>query len=208
MTQALSCSTGGLVIACHKKIRDELLYLSQQVFTPVSVRAKHLTHKGCTRSELEICQLSDKDKNTWSEVVIRGLWDGQAEAIIEVKLGDTDIDSYKYEPMAVILDWWGTIKKYKHGKHCNNQQRHFSPFVLSVDRMLVREALVILAQLSRTMAEKREEPLSQVRGWVNGQIAIAVARSYSRMIRRAQLPSPLLESDHDWDLESGIGLAG
>ena len=58
--------------------------------------------------------------------------------------------------------------------------------------MLGREALVVISQLGRVMAEKREEePLSQVRGWVNGRIAIAVSRSYSRMIRGARLPSPL-----------------
>ena len=53
------------------------------------------------------------------------------------------------------------IKKNKHGKHCHDQEKYFSPFVLSVDRMLGREALVILYQLIQVMAEKREEPLFQ-----------------------------------------------
>ena len=44
--------------------------------------------------------------------------------------------------------------------------------------MLVREDMVVLSKLSRVMAEKREEPLLQVLGWVNGQIEIAVTRSY------------------------------
>ena len=34
------------------------------------------------------------------------------------------MDSYKYEPMAEIMSLWETIKKYKHGKYCNNQQKH------------------------------------------------------------------------------------
>ena len=51
-----------------------------------------------------------------------------------------------------------------------------------MDVILGREALIIFLQLSQVMAEKRVETLSQARGWVNGQIAIAVARSYSRMI--------------------------
>ena len=84
----------------------------------------------------------------------------------------------------------------------------FSPFVLSVDRMLRREALVVLSQLIQLMAEKIAEPLLQVRGWVNSQIEIAVARSYSQMIRGSLLPSPLWEKDPDWDPESVIGLAG
>ena len=61
--------------------------------------------------------------------MIRGLWDLQVESIIDVKLGNADTDSYKYEPMAALLDWWETINKYKHGKYCNDQNKHFSPFV-------------------------------------------------------------------------------
>ena len=66
----------------------------------------------------------------------------------------------------------------------------------------------MLYQLSQVVADKREEPLSQVRVCVNGHIAIAIARSYSRMICRARPPSPLWEREPDWDLESGIGIAG
>ena len=31
--------------------------------------------------------------------MIRGLWDRQEEAIIDIKLGDSDADFYKYERM-------------------------------------------------------------------------------------------------------------
>ena len=44
--------------------------------------------------------------------------------------------------------------------------------------MIGRESLVVISQFSRVMEYKREEPLSQVWGWVNGCTAIAVARSY------------------------------
>ena len=70
--------------------------------------------------------------------MIQGLWYGQFESIIDIKLGDTDADSYKYEPMVVLLARWETTNKDKHGKHCNDQQKQFSPFVLSVDGMLGR----------------------------------------------------------------------
>ena len=125
--------------------------------------------------------------------MVRGLWDFQVDAIIDVKIGDADADSYKYELMTALLSKWETIKKDKHGKHCHNQWKHFLPFVLSVDVMLGREALVVLSQLSRFTTDKREETLSQVWGWVNGRISIAVVGSYSRMMRGARLSSPLRE---------------
>ena len=130
--------------------------------------------------------------------MIRGLWDRQAEAIIDVTLGDADADSYRFESMAALLAQWNKIKKDKHGKHCHDQQKHFYPFVLSVDGMLGREALAVLANLSRLMAAKMDEPISHVLGWINGRIIIAVVRSYSRMIRVAQLPSPMRDREPDW----------
>ena len=57
------------------------------------------------------------------------------------------------------------------------------------------------------MAAKMEEPISHVHGWVIGRIAIAVARSYSRMISEARLPSPLRDMEPDWESGSGVGLA-
>ena len=57
--------------------------------------------------------------------MIRGLWDRQEESIIDVRLGDADTHSYKYEPMAV-LSW----------------------FDISDNGMLGREPMVLLAQLS------------------------------------------------------------
>ena len=82
-------------------------------------------HQGRTRSELEIRQDSDKHKDTREDVMIRGLWDCQVDAIIDIKLGDAEADTYKYEPMTSLLARWENIKKYKHGKHCHNQQNCF-----------------------------------------------------------------------------------
>ena len=109
--------------------------------------------------------------------MIRSLWDRQFNAIIDVKLGDTDADTYKYDSMASLLYRWEKINKYKHSKHCHDQQIFFL-FCLLVYGMLGNESLVVISQLSLGMAEKRKKPLSQVQGQVNGHIAIAVARPY------------------------------
>ena len=64
VTHTLSCSIGGLIIACHNKIRDKLLYLSRRAFTSAYVRNKPLIRQGHTRSDQEIRQGSDKHKDT------------------------------------------------------------------------------------------------------------------------------------------------
>ena len=133
--------------------------------------------------------------------MIQGLLDQQADTIIEIEIGDADADYYKYEPMAALMDWQETIKKYNQSKHFHNQREHFYPFYLSVNRILGKEDLVALAQSSRTMAAKMDKLISHVRGWINSQIEIAVARLYSQMTRRARLPSPLRERELELDPE-------
>ena len=54
----------------------------------------------------------------------------------------------------------------------------FSSFVLSVDGMLGKEDLVVLANLIPIMGEKIEGPIFHVRGWINGWISITVARLF------------------------------
>ena len=72
---------------------DEILYLTWWAFASESVRSKPLIHLGRTRSEMEIHHLSDKEKDTWGYMMIRGLWGPQSDNIIDVQLGDADADS-------------------------------------------------------------------------------------------------------------------
>ena len=55
--------------------------------------------------------------------MIWGLWYQQTDAIIDLKCGDANanVDTYIFEPMAALLDQWEKIKKYNHGKHCQDQ---------------------------------------------------------------------------------------
>ena len=38
--------------------------------------------------------------------MIQSLWDRQVDAIIDVKLGEADVDSYKYKPTTALLARW------------------------------------------------------------------------------------------------------
>ena len=79
---------------------------------------------------------------------IQGLWDIHKEAIIKVRFGDTDAGTCKPEGMDTLLARWEKINKDKHGQHCYDQRKHFSLFVLLVDVMIGKEALVVIATLS------------------------------------------------------------
>ena len=79
--------------------------------------------------------------------------------------------------METLLYRWDKIKKDEHGKHFQDKRKHVSPFVISVDGMIGRKALVVLANLSRLMTVKMDEPISHVKVCINSLISIAVPRS-------------------------------
>ena len=73
--------------------------------------------------------------------------------------------------------------------------------------MLGRKSLVILSNLSGLMAEKMDEPTLHMQGLIISYIAIAVAKSYSRVICEVLITSPLQDRDQEWHMEWGLGLS-
>ena len=78
------------------------------------------------------------------------------EATICVRFGDANTETYKTEEMDKLLPRWEKMKKEKKGQHCHDQWKHFSPFFLSADWMMGKEAQSILTTLSQLTATKME----------------------------------------------------
>ena len=85
-------------------MHDKLLFLFQQAFNPVDVCGKTLIRQGRNISEREILQGGEKLEK-WGDVMIRALWDQQTDAIIDIKVGDVEGDSYRFETMALLWAW-------------------------------------------------------------------------------------------------------
>ena len=90
---------------------------------------------------------------TRGDVFIRVLWKIHTGAIIKVRFGDSDANTYKYDLMDKLLACGGS-KIWIITVNTATSNGNFSPFVLSVDGMLGKEALVILTTFSRLVAEK------------------------------------------------------
>ena len=72
--------------------------------------------------------------------------------------------------------------------------------------MMGKEAQFILANLSRLMAEKMDEPILHVKVWYNGRTEISVVRSYYRVLHRSHITSPFRDREPDWEYGLGLGL--
>ena len=181
MRHALIFPNEGLFIALHNEVRDDIIHLAKQAFFHHCVHNEPIIHLGRSIFEEEVCN-GWSVRETQDDMSIWGLWESQTGRIIDIRFGYAGANTWKPVRMDKLLEYWEKTNKNKHGQACYNQRRHFSPFVLSVDSMMGKEELLVLATLSQIMAAKMEEPISQITGWYNVRIKIAVVRSYSRLL--------------------------
>ena len=122
--QVLRCSNGGLIIARHNKIRDEIVHLPRKDFYPHCVRGKPLTHQGRSISEGDMCH-GRIILETRGNVLIRGLWDIQTDAIIDIRFRYSDAETYVKEVIDQIFPRWEKMNVDKNGKNCHEQRFFF-----------------------------------------------------------------------------------
>jgi len=89
---------------------------------------------------------------------------------------------------------------------CLAQRCHFTPFIVSADGLLGREADAMVCKLAFTYAEKTDKPYSVVCGFMRNRISIAILRATHRCLRGSRIPSGCMSSPHPQWLD-GAGLS-
>ena len=130
--------------------------------------------------------------------------------IIDVRMTDTNSPSYLNDTPADVIENQEKQKKRKYVNSCLKQRRTFTPFVLSVDGLLGKEAKSFLKAISTHLASKWDQPYSVVRGYVNAKISIAALRASHQCIRGSRTPSTRICRDRwyekPWDDGAGLNL--
>ena len=90
---------------------------------------------------------------------------------------------------------------------CLENRRHFTPFVLSVDGLLGREAKTFLKRLAGKLAGKWDKPYSQVCGYVKARLSIAAVRATHLCLRGSRVPAAHNISNRFSQWEDGAGLS-
>jgi hypothetical protein len=81
-------------------------------------------------------------------------------------------------------------KKKKYLQSCLEQRKHFTPFAVSTDGLIGREAGELLKRLSLRLADKWERPYFVVRGFVSARMSIAiVCATHLVCLRGSRVPS-------------------
>ena len=212
VNHALDCKKGGLVTARHDEIRDELRDLLAHVFSPSRIRCEPMinpapmrangtkTHVPCASSS------SDSLNADRGDLLVRGFWEKSTDTIIDVRVTNLDSKSYKNLSPKKALERQEKEKKKKYCKPCENQRRHFTPFVVSTDGMFGFEARAFLKRLAKLLAEEWEKPYSIVRGFINARMSIALVRATNRCIRGSRTPASNMSNRFRWEGGAGLGL--
>eukprot|EP00957_Ditylum_brightwellii_P163881 12476371-Ditylum_brightwellii.AAC.1 len=147
----------------------------------------------------------EKDGALYGDLVIHHLWQSNTNTIINVCIMDTNVKSYISKPVKTVLEKQEKDKKRKYLQACIDQRRHFSPFVVSVDGMLGKEAAIVLKRISQKLAQKWDCPMSYASNYVKTTMSIGLVRATHCCLRGSHVSSSEMSKQH-WPCEDGAGI--
>ena len=107
---------------------------------------------------------------------VRGVWVPQVEALFDIKVIDTDAQSYCTRPPITILSNAETEKK-KYQQPCHDRRALFTPLCISVDGMIGKETTVFLKHTAERLSIKWDYSYSSVMCWVKTRLTFSILRA-------------------------------
>jgi hypothetical protein len=148
-----------------------------------------------------------KEGDERGDVLIRGLWARGTDCIIDVRVTNLDAKSNISRDPDKVLEAHEKEKRKKYLKPCLDQRRHFSPFVVSTDGLLGKEAKTLLKKLSSVLSVKWGKPYSEVCGYVNARMSIAIVRATHLCLRGSRVPASRMSNRRpQWEDKAGLSL--
>ena len=204
------------MIIRHDEIKEVLRDIASQAFKPSAVRDEPRINP-CRTAEQKKAQeqlntpvtrnLHKNDGEKRGDVSIRGLWTRGTDCIIDVRVTDTDAKSNLSKDPAKVLEAHEREKKKKYLEACLAQRRHFTPFVVSADGLLGKEAKTLLKKLSTLLAAKWGKLYSEVCGYVNARMSIAIVRATHLCLRGSRIPTSQMSTRQpQWEDKAGLSL--
>ena len=203
---AHQCKKGGLVTRRHDEINYELSNLMRLAFKKSVVRAEPRIFNGSPATNSENDSPTIDESGERGDLLVRGFWENGMDAIIDVRVVDTDAKSYNSRDPASVLKTAEKSKKNKYLEHCLQQRRAFTPFVVSVDGLLGYEASNLLKRLAFHLSEKWQKPYSVTCGFVKSRVSLACVRATHQCLRGSRTPFHSISREIQWEDGAGTGL--
>ena len=162
----LVCRKGGLIIQRHNEIRDAIGDLAALAWS--SVKREPIVkeaHDGYSTDVLV------------ADLYIRGVWLPQAEALFDIRIIDTDAQSYLSQPPASVILTAENEKKRKYLDASVARRAHFTPLCFSLDGVAGSEAASFLRRLAICLSLRWERSFADVIFWIRARLAFAILRA-------------------------------
>ena len=166
------CKKGGLIVQRHNEIRDAVGDLAALL---------------CGQVKREPIVSDDGDDGTLiADLGVRGVWSPQSEALFDIRVTDTDAQSYLGHAPESILFRAETEKKQMYSAAANARRAHFTPLCFPVDGLAGSEAACFIRRLAAGLSLKWERNYSDVLCWIRTRLAFAILRATGLCVRGAR----------------------
>ena len=165
----LICKKGGLIVQRHNEIRDAIGDLSALLWGQVT-REPIVSEDG-------------EDGSLIADLGIRGVWSPQSEALFDIRVTDTDAQSYLRHAPESVLFQAETEKKQKYSAAATARRAHFTPLCFSVDGLAGSEAVCFIKRLATGLSSRWERSYSEVLCWIRTRLAFAILRATGLCVR-------------------------
>ena len=172
LNHALNCPKGVLVNGRHNECCDlncDLLKLAglKQVIAEPIVKESDIHGQNGLRAD-------------WG---VRGFWYPQREALFDVCILNADTPSQCHLSLEAIFERRKALKQRTYSETAEARRASFTPFFVTCDAVLDREAEGYLKRLAILLSEKWEKSYSRTVAWVRARIQICILRSVSLCLR-------------------------
>jgi hypothetical protein len=96
------------------------------------------------------------------DVLIRSLWEKGTDCIVDMRVTDKDVKSYRNKDPQKVLEVVERLKKKKCLQPCLDQWLHFTPFVVSVDGLVGKESIAVIKTRIENQAQKTRKLCSHL----------------------------------------------
>ena len=111
------------------------------------------------------------------------MWAPQSEALFNVRISDTDAQSYLTDAPDVVLSKAKANKKSKYCSATTAHCAHFTPLCFSVDGLAGSEATCSFKRLAYGLSHHWESNYPKVMFWIRANLAFALVRAMDLCIR-------------------------
>jgi hypothetical protein len=164
LAHALCCRKGGLITQRHNEVRDTIGDLSALAWS--QVKREPIVREASSNSPALIADLS-----------VRGVWLPQSEALFDIRIVDTDAQSYVNRSPSDVLASAEKEKKDKYQQACIERRALFTPLCISVDGMLGNETTVYIKKLADMLSLKWSSNYNHILCWLRTHLSFAILRA-------------------------------